>query len=112
MIELKETEQWNGLLEKSKDVPVVILKHSLICPISARAFQKIDEAEKKGQLPSDLYLLIVQRQEDLSDKIARDLSVQHESPQVIVIKDQKAVDHVSHFNITAAWLVSVLKQLK
>ena len=99
MNEIKTVEDWNSLLAKSKEHAVVILKHSNICPISKGAYDRISEALADGQLKVPVNLVIVQNARDVSNQIAEDLGVLHESPQVIVIKDGQAIYNESHHAI-------------
>lgn len=82
--------------------PVLILKHSNACPISGAAYDRISELGK------DVYLVVVQEQRPLSNEIEAKTGVQHESPQILVMKDGKVTYSASHRAITAE---SVLQQL-
>jgi bacillithiol system protein YtxJ len=53
----------------------------------------------KGLIPYPIYIIIVQKDRELSNKIAEILGVVHESPQLILVKDGKAMYDVSHVNI-------------
>ena len=77
----------------------LIFKHSNRCPISARAARTVSSVE--GELPVPTYTVIVHDARELSNAIAADFGVPHESPQLILIKDGKAVWHASHYEITA-----------
>lgn len=67
------------------DIPIIFFKHSSTCPISARAYDKIDTAIDEGILPEDkVYLIIVQEHRAISDRLEEVSAVEHESPQVIV----------------------------
>ncbi|MDP3988904.1 MAG: bacillithiol system redox-active protein YtxJ [bacterium] len=84
------------IVDGSKESPVLIFKHSLTCPISAGAYNRTKEGLEKGLIPYPVYLVIVQKDKELSSQIAKDLDVVHESPQLILVKDGKAVYHASH----------------
>lgn len=92
---LSTIEEWNQLLELSKSEPVVVLKHSNSCPVSATAHREVDNYD------GDVYVVIVQTARDVSNQIAEDLGVVHQSPQLIVIKDGKSVDDTSHISISS-----------
>lgn len=74
-----------------------IFKHSEICPISVAADNVVRKAESEIKVP--IYKLIVQNARDLSNKIAEKYEIKHESPQMILIKDGKAIWNQSHYNI-------------
>jgi bacillithiol system protein YtxJ len=42
----------------------------------------------------------------LSDQIAKDFGVAHESPQILVIREGKVVYHESHYGISYATLMA------
>ena len=48
-----------------------------------------------------MYLVDVLGQRPLSQRIAADLSIRHESPQVIVLQAGKPMWHASHYDVTA-----------
>jgi bacillithiol system protein YtxJ len=71
--------------------PVALLyKHSPICPIAARA---ITEVQTFARDHDDIPVLMVDvlGQQSLSNQLAAQLGIEHESPQLIVLKDGKAV---------------------
>ena len=83
------------LIGDSKIRPVVVFKHSNACPISAAAYREMEKYE------GDVSLVVVQTAKDVSRELASITGIRHESPQVIVLKDGKAVWNASHFQIKA-----------
>ena len=75
-----------------------IFKHSNRCPISSRATRVVGSIEETVDLP--IFCVIVHDECELSQAIAADFDVQHESPQLILVADGKAVWHASHYDIT------------
>ena len=73
----------------SADRPIVIFKHSATCPFSAAA--QVEVANAKHDL--DIYGIVVQYAGDLSKLIAERLSVEHASPQAIVVHRGEPVGH-------------------
>lgn len=96
--ELADRSDFDALLERSQEETVALLKHSVACPISARGQQEFVGLEDDGDPP--LYALVVQYARDLSNHIADTLSVKHETPQVILIRDGEAIHDVSHSAIS------------
>jgi bacillithiol system protein YtxJ len=86
--------------------PVVIFKHSTRCSISRFALKRFDVAFTYDANAMDWYLLDLLNHRDISNEIAHRYEVMHQSPQIIVIKDKKAIYHDSHDGIDA----DVLKQ--
>ena len=94
---LREKADFDSLLERSHNETVLLYKHSTTCPVSARAKAEIGKL-KDGQ---PVYTLVVQQARNLSQTVAEELGVQHETPQIIVIDKGEAVSHFSHGSITA-----------
>ncbi len=91
---LSDKETFDQLINASKDRPVVVFKHSNACPISSRAYREMEKLD-------DINLLEIQTARDLSREIESVTGVQHESPQVIILRDGKAVWNASHFDVNA-----------
>ena len=99
---LKKTKDLDGLWEASREMPVLLFKHSTRCPISTRALAEFDQARKAdeaGRIRWVFLDLIAHR--DCSDEIASRTGVPHASPQAILLKDGQAAWNASHSNITA-----------
>ena len=92
---ITDVTELEKLIDRSKLRPVVIFKHSLTCPISASAFERM-----KGY-DGDVDLVEVQQARALSDEIAQRLGVRHESPQIIIVRNGQVLWDASHFKITA-----------
>ena len=94
MIALKSVEQWQALLQQSRQLPVIIFKRSNVCSDSDRAEERLLGAE--SSLPQPIYRLVVQQDRVLSDTIAETLGIEHQSPQMIIINQGQAVFDASH----------------
>jgi hypothetical protein len=70
--QLSSENQLQVLIEESKDQPVLIYKHSTRCGISSMVMERLE----------------------------RSWTVYHESPQVILIKDGKAIYNASHMQVS------------
>ncbi|WP_445452179.1 bacillithiol system redox-active protein YtxJ [Flavobacterium sp. 25HG05S-40] len=95
--------QLNEILTVSTDKTVVIFKHSTSCYISKTALKQF---EREFVLHNDIvpYYLDLLRYRPISNEIASRFEVQHQSPQIIVIKNGKAIYTASHENIDAIML--------
>lgn len=94
------------LIERSKQTPVVIFKHSTTCPISARAYRVMSGFD------GEVALVEVQRARQLSREIEHRTGVRHESPQVIVMRNGQAVWDASHFEIQDSSVAQAVKDAK
>jgi bacillithiol system protein YtxJ len=93
---------------QSYQVPVLFFKHSTRCSISLmakRAFEGSFQFTEEQVVPYFLDLLSFR---PLSNQLATDLGVPHESPQLLLVKDGKCIYHASHSDIDAAALVKYL----
>ena len=103
-IKVMGVEQFTDLLTRSQEKRVVIFKHSTTCPISAAAY---DEME---QVAGEVVLVEVQRARELSREIEKQTGVRHESPQVLVLENGKVVWNASHFKVKAQAVEEALKR--
>ena len=99
MQDVKTESDYQKILQKSKDEPVFLYKHSSACSISLMAAEQVAAFLK--QYPQQLfYRVLVIEERPLSLKIAEQAGIAHQSPQLILFKDAKAVWKVSHHQIT------------
>ena len=97
--DLTDINQLDEIVAASYKVPAVIFKHSTNCIMSTTLLWKF---EKKFDLePGRLkpYFLDLIALRDISNEIASRFNIKHESPQIVIIKDGKAIDHASHEDI-------------
>jgi len=107
--EITTLEEWNTILNKSSDRGQVILKHSTTCPVSANALAEFEDYLAKtpnGEVDYTLVKVIESR--PVSNKIAEDLNVKHESPQIIYVKDKSKYWTASHWAVTTEHISAVL----
>lgn len=97
-INLTNEEQLQDIITKSASRPQVIFKHSTRCSISSVAMQRL----KRGTLPEevDFYYLDLIAYRSLSNKVAEQFGVHHESPQILVIKNGECTYDESHMSIS------------
>lgn len=105
-IELNTLDQLNQIRELSRQRPQVIFKHSTRCSISSMALNRLQRAEVSES--ADFYLLDLLRFRSVSDQVADDFSVHHESPQVLLIKNGECIYDESH---TGIGMADILEQI-
>ncbi|MCA1009962.1 bacillithiol system redox-active protein YtxJ [Halobacillus halophilus] len=93
---LKSKEEFTKVL--NEESIFFLLKHSLTCPISAAAESEYEQFSQHSEIPC--YELFVQDARDLSNQVASDFDVRHQSPQAILFKDKQVAWHDSHGNVT------------
>lgn len=86
-------DQWTEILADSAHRPQLILKHSTRCGISHQVLHDLMD-DHDGSI--DVHVLDLLRHRDLSERIAADTGVWHQSPQMILLRDGEAVWSASH----------------
>ena len=106
---LIDVNQLQTIKEESYNQPVLILKHSTTCSISATALNRLErnwKQEKVGELKP--YYLDLLRYRPISAEIASLFKVEHQSPQVLIIQNGECIYDASHFDISFAELEGVV----
>src|SRR5450432_1898432 len=96
-IELTKESQLADIKEQSKSKPQLIFKHSTRCAVSGVAKNRLERGIPPGNV--DFYFLDLVRHRSISNKIAEEFSVFHESPQVLLIKNGECIYTESHSGI-------------
>lgn len=105
--EITTIEEWKDLLSATNEKPVLLLKHSTTCPISANGFKEF----QAFQSPIDTYLVKVIESRPVSNEITADLDIKHESPQVFLINKGKAIWQATHWKINGEALAEAVATL-
>lgn len=93
---LDNEAQLKEIINGSHERPAMIFKHSTTCGISAGARHRLESSWDIDPEKMDFYYLDLLNHRPVSNLIAETLNVTHQSPQVIMIKDGKAVYDTSH----------------
>ncbi|SDH46923.1 bacillithiol system redox-active protein YtxJ [Alteribacillus bidgolensis] len=110
LTELTTMEDWEHILEKSNEQAVMIIKHSTACPISADAWEEVQAGvEEMSESEAEFVFVKVIESRPVSQKIADDIEIKHESPQAILVKNKKAVWDTSHSDITKQAIQSAVR---
>lgn len=97
---LENEEAIREIFDQSNAKPQLIFKHSTRCIISSSALGMF-EKEYNLNDEVDLHFLDLIRYRNVSNAIATELGVHHESPQILLLINQKVVHHASHHSIDA-----------
>lgn len=87
----------------------LLVKHSLTCPISGAAFEQYKQYVDQNE-NVDTYYLAVQDSRPLSNYIAENYHIKHESPQALLFLNNQVVWNASHSKITVPSLTEAVKQ--
>lgn len=97
-IPLQNEGQLEEIIQNSRNKPQVIFKHSTRCSVSAMAKNRLDKRDQPEGI--DFYYLDLIKNRSISNKIAEQFQVQHQSPQVLVINQGECTYTESHSGIT------------
>ncbi len=98
---LESQDHLDSLIEASKQKPQVIYKHSIRCGISSVIKSRLERKWNIDDNILDIYFLDLINHKQLSNLIEETFGVYHESPQILLIINGKAVYHTSHMGISA-----------
>ena len=106
---LTQPEQLTELAKASHEQPVLIFKHSTTCSISAAAKGKIERQWADSGLNLPIYYLDLLRFRPISAQIAEQFGVQHQSPQLLLIKGGECAYDASHMGIRLSDVQAAVK---
>lgn len=95
---LSSVDQLTELEKESFEKPILILKHSTRCSISAMAKNRLELYWDKTVSLKPYYLDLLALR-DLSNEIADRYKIRHESPQIILLKNGQCIFDASHNEI-------------
>jgi len=98
-ISLISIEQLDNIKEKSKTKTQFIYKHSTTCGISRMVLNSLLSNYSLNEEEADLYYLDLLSYRSVSNEVGVKFQVIHESPQLLVIKNEITVFHTSHGGI-------------
>lgn len=93
LTDIGQLEIIEGVSEKET---VFIFKHSTRCSISSMAKSRL---ERLDGLKQSIYYLDLIKYREISNLIADRYKVQHESPQLLVLKNKQVIEALSHSDI-------------
>ena len=98
--ELKGLEQVKQIKQESSQKPVLIFKHSTRCNVSRTSLDRLDRQWQDAEMAeTKVYVLDLLRHHELSRELAAQFNVEHESPQILLIRNGASILDLSHFQI-------------
>jgi len=107
-IELTDEKQLEEIKKNSFQQPQVIFKHSTRCSISSVAKSRLERSGSPENIP--FYYLDLIKYRTVSNRVEENFLVQHESPQVLLIKDGECIYEESHSGISMDEIVEQADQ--
>ena len=96
-IELNDDLDLNHAIETSYNTPILIFKHSTRCSISTMAKNRMERVTESKY--EHLYFLDLIKYRSISNRIASEFNVIHESPQILKIDKGVCTYNGSHQEI-------------
>jgi bacillithiol system protein YtxJ len=98
---LVSIEDLNAAEQVSHEKTVLLFKHSTRCSISRFVVKQFENTFDISEDTMEIYFLDLIEYRSISNEIASRFGVVHQSPQMIVLKNGKAVYDASHESIDA-----------
>lgn len=111
--DLKSIAQIESLRLESNDAPVVIFKHSTRCSISKVTLDRLERSWNDSEVGNaKAYMLDLLSYRQVSDHIVNTFGIQHESPQIMVLRNGQVIYDDSHFQIDYHKVKEIIKSQK
>ncbi|MGY8969968.1 MAG: bacillithiol system redox-active protein YtxJ [Flavobacteriales bacterium] len=107
-IPLNSLEQIKTIKELSKSETILVFKHSTRCGISGMVIKRFENLFDSSMNNIKVYYLDLLNFRAISDEVGYSFQAQHQSPQLLIIRNEVAVLNVSHYDITT---VNIQKHL-
>ena len=107
-IPLNSLEQIKTIKELSKSETIFVFKHSTRCGISGMVIKRFENLFDSSMNNIKVYYLDLLNFRAISDEVGYSFQAQHQSPQLLIIRNEVAVLNVSHYDITT---VNIQKHL-
>ncbi|MBE0424165.1 MAG: bacillithiol system redox-active protein YtxJ [Lutibacter sp.] len=107
-VALTDKAQLEDIVKISMTKPVLIFKHSTRCGISRMVLKNFESDYDIPENNVELYFLNLLEYRTLSNDISEKFKVAHQSPQVLLIKNNKCIYDNSHHSITIEAIKEVI----
>lgn len=95
-IVIDSPEKLEDAYASSEEAKVLLVKYSPSCVVNYLMKTLLEREWWDDAMRMKTYIINPKTHKELSDKIARDLEIKHESPQAIIIENRKALYFASH----------------
>lgn len=96
---IESQKDLDAAIEKSSQQKVLIFKHSTRCFISKTVLRSLEKQMQESDKNFGYYFLDLLAYRSISNEIESRFDVVHQSPQLIVLENGKAIYNASHQNI-------------
>lgn len=108
LIDPKEAE---GLRIISKTTPVILIKHSTRCGISSVILDRLSREWNDDLDGAVTFVIDVIANRAISNAVSDIFGIRHESPQLLVVWQEKVIFHTSHMGINYQAVKSAVRPL-
>ncbi|MCD0456092.1 bacillithiol system redox-active protein YtxJ [Chryseobacterium sp. LC2016-27] len=103
---IKSEEDLEKAIKESYNNRVAVFKHSTSCFISKTVLKNFEkEIEISDEQNVSFYFLDLLAFRPISNKIAEDFGIRHESPQLIVFENGEPINNASHQDISLSQIL-------
>ena len=100
-VSFNSLNQIETIKEQSKSETIFIFKHSTRCSISSIVMKRFENSFNSSMKNVKVYYLDLLSFRSLSDEVGYSFQVQHQSPQLLIIRNEVAIKYESHYDIIA-----------
>lgn len=97
---LKDVGQLNEIIQESTEKAVAIFKHSTRCSISRMALKQFENEFDLDGLVTPYFVDLLEDR-NVSNEVTKRFGIEHQSPQLLLIKNGESVYAASHGDINA-----------
>lgn len=94
-VEIHDLAALDNFLAQATNAPAILFKHSNTCGISSSAYRELSKLQRP------VGMITVQRARQVSDEIERRFGLSHQTPQVLIVHDNKLLWNASHSQVRA-----------
>ena len=100
-IPFNSLDQIKTIKELSKSETILIFKHSTRCGISSMVIKRFENLFEISMKNVKVFYLDLLSFISISDEVGLSFNIQHQSPQLLIIRNEVAVKDASHYDITS-----------
>ena len=97
--EIKNLQELEEILDESSRRKIILFKHSTTCPISTCAWREVQDFILESQDEVLVVMIKVIESRSVSNQVAEELGVLHQSPQALLLSKRQVLWHASHQSV-------------
>lgn len=109
---LEDLQSLNDVFHSPSEKPVLFFKHSARCSISIMVLSRFEKNWKNSVDVCSLYLINVIEQRPISNHLSELTKTEHQSPQVLLICNEKLLYSASHTDINVEEINRILLDIQ